>query len=105
MAVLAGRDESLEDINIHLKSISEKAMKTFKGMHVVPNYATSKLLCEYRGKQVKVEVNQTKRGLVGGDALMTPLSNKNARQWTFFEFSAQKLLDSGLSLVFPLKNC
>lgn len=30
-------------------------------VHGVPNYSTCKLLCEYRGKQVKVEVNQTKR--------------------------------------------
>ena len=51
---LAGRNESLEDINLHLRSISEKAMKVFRDMHIVPNYATSKLLCEYRGKQVKV---------------------------------------------------
>ncbi len=73
---LAGRNESLEDINLHLKSISEKAKKAFKGMHIVPNYATCKLLCEYHGKQVKVEVNQTKRGLVGGSAVTTPLSDK-----------------------------
>lgn len=59
---LADRSASIEDINTHLKSISEKAKKAFKGMHVVPNYSTCKLLCEYRGKQVKVEVNQTKRG-------------------------------------------
>jgi hypothetical protein len=76
---LAGRNESLEDINLHLKSISEKAKKAFKGMHIVPNYTTCKLLCEYRGKQVKVEVNQTKRGLVGGDAVPTPLSD-NAQE-------------------------
>ena len=54
---LAGRNESLEDINLHLKSICEKAKKAFKGMHIVPNYTTCKLLCEYRGRQVKVEVN------------------------------------------------
>lgn len=73
---LADRAESLADINLHLQSISEKAKKAFKGMHIVPNYSTCKLLCEYRGKQVKVEVNQTKRGLVGGDAVTVPLSEK-----------------------------
>lgn len=73
---LADRKTSLEDINTHLQSISDKAKKAFKGMHIVPNFSTSKLLCEYRGKQVKVEVNQTKRGLVGGDAVITPLSDK-----------------------------
>ncbi len=73
---LADRAESLADINLHLQSICEKAKKAFKGMHIVPNYSTCKLLCEYRGKQVKVEVNQTKRGLVGGEAVTTPLSDK-----------------------------
>ena len=73
---VADRKTSLEDINLHLQSISDKAEKAFKGMHIIPNFSTSKLLCEYRGKQVKVEVNQTKRGLVGGDAVVTPLSDK-----------------------------
>ena len=65
---LADRKQSLEDINLHLAFICEKAKKAFKGMHIKPNYDTCKLLCEWRGKQVKVEVNQTKRGLVGGIA-------------------------------------
>ena len=73
---LADRKQSLDDINLHLASICEKAKKTFKGMHIKPNYDTSKLLCEWRGKQVKVEVNQTKRGLVGGDVITVPLSDK-----------------------------
>lgn len=66
---LNDRATSLEDINLHLKSICEKAKRAFKGMHIVPNSGTCKLLCEYHGKQVKIEVNQTKRGVVGGDVL------------------------------------
>jgi predicted nucleotidyltransferase component of viral defense system len=66
---LNDRATSLEDINLHLKSICEKAKRAFKGMHIVPNLDTCKLLCEYHGKQVKIEVNQTKRGVVGGDVL------------------------------------
>ena len=66
---LADRETSLDDINKHLQSISDKAKKAFKGMHIVPNFNTCKLLCEYRGKQVKIEVNQTKRGIVGGEVL------------------------------------
>ena len=81
---LAGRNESLEDINLHLKSICEKAKKAFKGMHIVPNYTTCKLLCEYRGRQVKVEVNQTKRGLVGGGAVPTPLSDKAQEEFGLY---------------------
>lgn len=47
---LAGESKSLEDINQHLKSISEKAKKTFKGMHIVPKYDICKLLCEIPGQ-------------------------------------------------------
>lgn len=80
----AGRKESLEDINAHLKSIADKARRAFKGMHVVPNYATCKLLCEYRGKQVKVEVNQTNRGIVGGDVMHVPLSDKAQEEFGLY---------------------
>ena len=73
---LGDRKQSMEDINFHLKSISEKARKAFPGMHIIPNFATCKLLCEYRGKQVKVEVNQTKRGIVGGELMHLPLCEK-----------------------------
>ena len=81
---LADRSASIEDINTHLKSISEKAKKAFKGMHVVPNYSTCKLLCEYRGKQVKVEVNQTKRGIVGGGVIVQPLSDKAQEEFGLY---------------------
>ena len=73
---LSDRKKSIEDINLHLKSISEKARKAFPGMHIIPNFATCKLLCEYRGKQVKIEVNQTKRGIVGGELMHLPLCEK-----------------------------
>ncbi len=79
---LADRQTSIEDINVHLKSISDKAKRAFKGMHVVPNYSTSKLLCEYQGKQVKIEVNQTKRGIVGGEVLTVPLSDKAQEEFS-----------------------
>ena len=64
---LADREESVADINTHLKSIADNAKSNLKGLHIVPNYATSKLLCEYHGHQVKIEVNQTKRGIIGGE--------------------------------------
>ena len=53
-------------------------------MHIVPNLSTCKLLCEYRGKQVKIEVNQTKRGLVGGAAVTVPLSDKAQEEFGLF---------------------
>ena len=81
---LSAQDQSLGDSNLKLKSISEKAKKTFKGMHSVPKYDICKLLCEYRGKQVKVEVNQTKRGLVGGEAITMPLSDKAQEEFGLY---------------------
>lgn len=81
---LADRQASLEDINLHLKSICDKAKRAFKGMHVVPNFNTCKLLCEYRGKQVKIEVNQTKRGIVGGEVLTIPLSEKAQNEFSLY---------------------
>lgn len=81
---LEDRNTSIENINAHLKSISDKAKKAFKGMHIVPNPATCKLLCEYRGKQVKMEVNQTKRGIVGGEPLRVPLCDKAQEEFGLY---------------------
>ena len=81
---LNDRATSLEDINLHLKSICEKAKRAFKGMHIVPNLDTCKSLCEYHGKQVKIEVNQTKRGVVGGDVLTIPLSEKAQDEFSLY---------------------
>lgn len=81
---LADRQTSLDDINLHLKAIADKAKKAFKGMHIVPNFSTCKLLCEYRGKQVKIEVNQTKRGIIGGDVQTISLSEKAQDEFSLF---------------------
>lgn len=82
---LEGREESLAHINAHLISIADKAKRAFRGMHVVPKLATSKLLCEYQGKQVKVEVNQTKRGIIGGDVQTArPLCEKAQKEFGLY---------------------
>lgn len=81
---LSDRQTSIADINKHLASICEKAVKAFKGMHITPNYSTCKLLCEYWGKQVKVEVNQTKRGIVSGPIVSQPLSEKAQEEFGLY---------------------
>ena len=81
---LTDRQTSLNDISSHLQSISDKAKRAFKGMHVIPNFNTSKLLCEYRGKQVKIEVNQTKRGIVGGEVQVMPLCEKAQNEFSLY---------------------
>ena len=81
---LADREESIADINAHLKSIADNAKSNLKGLHIVPNYATCKLLCEYHGHQVKIEVNQTKRGIIGGELLRKSLCDKAQTEFGMF---------------------
>ena len=81
---LAGREESLKDINAHLASIINHAKPQLPGLHVVPNYATCKLLCEYHGYQVKIEVNQTKRGIIGGEVQTIPLCDKAQEEFGIY---------------------
>ncbi len=82
---LEAREESLEHINAHLTNISGKAKRAFRGMHVVPKLAAGKLLCEYQGKQVKVEVNLIKRGIIGGDVQTAiPLCKKAQEEFGLY---------------------
>lgn len=81
---LADRQKSLDVINTHLKSICDKVKRSFKGINIIPNYSTCKLLCEYHGKQVKIEVNQTKRGIVGGDVITLPLCEKAQNEFSLY---------------------
>ena len=73
---LEDRTSSLAHINGHLQTIAQKARKSFPGVHIVEKPETSKLLCEYRGRQIKIEVNQTKRGVVGGDVVRKAVCDK-----------------------------
>jgi hypothetical protein len=81
---LADREDSIADINAHLKSIADNAKSNLKGLHIVPNYATCKLLCEYHGHQVKIEVNQTKRGIIGGELQRKSLCDKAQTEFGMF---------------------
>ena len=81
---LASREESLNDINSHLESIITHAKPHLPGLHVVLNYDTCKLLCEYHGYQVKVEVNQTKRGVIGGEVQTLPLCAKAQKEFGMY---------------------
>lgn len=73
---LEDRTSSLAHINGHLQTIAQKARKSFPGMHIVEKPEISKLLCEYRGRQIKIEVNQTKRGVVGGKVVRKTVCDK-----------------------------
>lgn len=70
------RKTSLGNINACLRRISEKLRQSIKGIQITYRPEICKLLCSFRGCQVKIEVNQTKRGLVSGSPKLTPLCDK-----------------------------
>jgi len=73
---LEDRTTSIDNINKRLIFISDKIRKVQKGIRITHRADTCKLLCEYQGKQIKIEVNQTKRGLACGEMVRMPLCNK-----------------------------
>ncbi|MCF0185638.1 MAG: nucleotidyl transferase AbiEii/AbiGii toxin family protein, partial [Bacteroidaceae bacterium] len=73
---LEDRNTSLQNINDALMRIAARVKQSLKGVNIIPRLDISKLTCEYHGRQIKIEVNQTKRGIVGGEAQMLPLCNK-----------------------------
>lgn len=73
---LEDRTSSLNHINEALMRISSRIKELLKGVRVIPRLDICKLTCEYHGCQVKIEVNQTKRGIVGGETVPMPLCKK-----------------------------
>ncbi|MCX6307715.1 MAG: nucleotidyl transferase AbiEii/AbiGii toxin family protein, partial [Bacteroidia bacterium] len=62
----------------------DKIKKTLKGVKITHRPDSCKLLCDYRGKQVKIEVNQTKRGIVGGGIITMPLCEKAQKMFGLY---------------------
>lgn len=62
---LAGREQSLVAINSHLVELKSRIERTIPGIRVVHKSDVWKLLCMHDGTTVKIEVNGTKRGLLG----------------------------------------
>ena len=81
---LEDRTSSLAHINEHLSNIAAKAKKAFRGMHIVPKPDICKLLCEYQGRQIKIEVNQTKRGIIGGNVVRMPVCDKAQEEFGLY---------------------
>lgn len=62
---LEDREESLRKINEHLLALKREIERTVPGIRVVHKPDVWKLICLNEGVQVKIEVNGTKRGLLG----------------------------------------
>ncbi len=70
---LEDRQTSLGKINEALMRIANRVKATFRNIRIIPRLDICKITCESYGCQVKIEVNQTKRGLVEGAASIHPL--------------------------------
>lgn len=68
---LAGRDESLMAINQLLAELKTRIECTIPGIRVTHKPDVWKLMCLHNGVTVKIEVNGTKRGLLGGTETKT----------------------------------
>jgi predicted nucleotidyltransferase component of viral defense system len=62
---LQNREESLKNINSHLQKLKQLIEKTIPGIKITHKPDIWKLLCINDGSIVKIEVNGTKRGIIG----------------------------------------
>ena len=62
---IKNREESLQDINNHLIALKQLIEKAIPGIRVIHKPAIWKLLCTHGDAMVKIEVNGTKRGIIG----------------------------------------
>ena len=67
---IADRATSLEAINAHLSVLKSSIEKAVPGIHVVHKTDVWKLLCTKDGTTIKIEVNGTKRGIIGETAMI-----------------------------------
>ncbi len=73
---LEDRTSSLNHINEALMRIADRVRRSFRDIRIIPRLDICKITCERHGCQVKIEVNQTKRGLVCGEARLYSLCEK-----------------------------
>lgn len=62
---LEDRDTSLKNINTHLASLKTAIEKAVPGIRVIHKPDVWKLQCVKEGTTIKIEVNGTKRGIIG----------------------------------------
>ena len=69
---ITDRRTSIDVINTHLTQLKQMIERTVPGIKVVHKPDVLKLQCSYEGAMVKIEVNGTKRGIIGatGDHML-----------------------------------
>lgn len=78
------RSESIVNINACLRRVSDRLRQSIKGIQIAHRPDICKLLCSFRGSQVKIEVNQTKRGIIAGTPQLTPLCAKAQEEFMMY---------------------
>lgn len=81
---LEDRNTSITKINNRLLAIAKELSKSLKGVNITHRSTNCKLICEYKGNQIKIEVNQTKRGIVGGSIMSRSLCKKAQEQFGLY---------------------
>jgi predicted nucleotidyltransferase component of viral defense system len=62
---LKDREQSLQEIHTRLLDLKQHIEKSVPGIKIIPKLSVWKLLCVMDGTTVKIEVNGTKRGILG----------------------------------------
>lgn len=62
---MQGREESIQNINKHLLNLKSDIERAVPGIKVVHKPNVWKLMCMNNGVTIKIEVNGTKRGIIG----------------------------------------
>lgn len=74
------RELSLQTINARLEDVKRNIERTIPGIVVTPKPKVWKLLCTLGGATVKIEVNGTKRGIIGS-TIDKPLCQKAVQEF------------------------
>lgn len=74
------RETSLQTINARLEDVKRNIERTIPGIVVTPKPKVWKLLCTLGGATVKIEVNGTKRGIIGS-TIDKPLCEKVGQEF------------------------
>lgn len=82
---LENREDSLKNINNALGRIADNINNIFKeNIRTIIKPEISKLIAEYKGKQIKIEVNQIKRGIIESQPVIMSLSAKAQTEFEVF---------------------
>jgi hypothetical protein len=90
------RETSLRTINARLLDIKADLERTIPGIKVIPKPNVWKLMCSLGEATVKIEVNGTKRGIIG-DTVIMPLCERAEKSSIWVARLVQSLSASSMA--------